>query len=285
MPSLKNTRLQTIHTSIVYSLHIAICLLTSLTLKAGNYDLLTSIDTKSKVLTTDFLKNIYTVTEDNKMVKYDSTGAVVATFSDNRYGALSTADATSPFNILLFYKDFATIVTTDMRLTTKRLFRLSSLGINNVSAACMSYDNYIWVYDTDAARLKKINANYEVVQQSMDLRLLLGESITPDFLLERDGMIYMNVPAMGILVFDLQGTFYTSISNTDLGKDDLHQFQVVQQKIVYFDQTSLFIYDLATQQQDGIPLPRNANIKDVKVERGRLYILTDEKLQVYVQTK
>jgi hypothetical protein len=272
--------------TFIYTKALAfILLLATISAKAGNYELLSSLDIKAKVLTTDFLKNVYAVTEDNKLVKYDSTGAVVGTFSDNRYGALSSADATSPFNILLFYKDFATIVTTDMRLTAKRLFRLSSLGINNVSATCLSYDNYVWVYDTDAARLKKINANYEVVQQSMDLRLLLGEAIVPDFLVERDGMVYMNVPKMGILLFDLQGTFYTSVSNTDLGKDDLHNFQVIQQKIVYFDQESLFIYDLASQMQEGIALPRNANIRDVKVERGRLFILTDEKLQVYVQTK
>ncbi len=212
----------------------ALCLLSGMAVRAGNYELLTSIDTKSKVITTDFLKNVYAVTEDNKLVKYDSTGTIVATFSDNRYGTLTSADATSPFNVLLFYKDFATIVTTDMRLTTKRLFRLSGLGINNVAAACLSYDNYIWVYDTDAARLKKINSNYDIIQQSIDLRLLLGEAIVPDFMVERDGLIYMNVPGMGILLFDLQGTFYTSVSNTDLGKDDLHRFQVVQQKIVYF---------------------------------------------------
>lgn len=255
------------------------------TLQAGNYELLTSIDTKSKVLASDFLKNVYAVTEDNKLAKYDSTGTLTATFSDNRYGTLNAVDATTPFNVLLFYKDFATIVTTDMRLTTKRLYRLPSIGINNVSAACMSYDNYIWVFDTDASRLKKINANYEIVQQSLDLRLLLGEAVVPDFLVERDGFIYMNVPGMGILVFDLQATFYTSISNTDIGKDDLHNFQVIQQKIVYFDQESIFIYDIATQEHEGIALPRNVNIRDVKIERGRLFVLTDEKLQIYVQMK
>lgn len=263
----------------------ACCLLLSTWVaQAGNYELLTTIDTKSRAVTTDFLKNVYAVTEDNKLVKYDSTGTEVATFSDNRYGTLTTVDATSPFNVLLFYKDFATIVTTDMRLTSKRLFRLSTLGINNAAAACLSYDNYIWVYDTDAARLKKINSNYEVIQQSIDLRLLLGEAVVPNFMVEREGLVYMNVPGMGILMFDLQGTFYTSVSNTDLGKDDMQQFQVVQQKIVYFDQESLFVYDLGLQQQEGIALPRTSSIKDVKVERGRLFILTNDKLQLYVQT-
>lgn len=275
----------TFSTAFRYFFMLALYLFGNISLQASNYELLTTIATQSKVITTDFLKNVYAVTEDNKLVKYDSTGTAVATFSDNRYGTLTSADATSPFNVLLFYKDFATVVTTDMRLTTKRLFRLSSLGINNASAACLSYDNYVWVYDTDAARLKKINANYEIIQQSIDLRLLLGEAVVPDFMIERDGLIYMNVPGMGILMFDLQGTFYSSVSNTDLGKDNLHHFQVIQQKIVYFDQESLFVYNISTQEQEGIALPRTTAIKDVKVERGRLFILTDDKLQVYVQVK
>lgn len=251
----------------------------------GNYELLASVDVKGRFLTSDFLKNAYVITEDNKVAKYDSTGSQIAIFSENRYGTLTSVDATSPFNVLLFYKDFATLVTTDMRLTTKRLYRLPNIGINNVAAACMSHDNYIWVYDTDAARLKKINANYEVIQQSMDMRQLLGEAIAPNFLVERDGLIYMNVPGVGVLMFDIFGTYYTSASNTDLGNDNLQTFQALKQKMIYLNENSLFIYDVFEREPEGIPLPRTSNIRDVKVERGRLFILTDEKLQFYIQTK
>lgn len=253
-------------------------------LQAGNYELLKSIDIKAKSISSDFLNNVYVVSEDNKVMKYDSTGTLVGTFSDNRYGTITSVDATSPFNVVLFYKDFATVVTTDMRLNTRRLYRLPSIGINNVAAVCLSYDNYLWVYDSDAARLKKIDANYTVVQQSPDLRYLLGENINPNFLIERDGFIYLNIPAMGIILFDIYGTFYTSVSNDDLLNNQLGFFQVVQQKVVYLNEGSLFIYDISSREQDGIRLPINGGIKDVRIEKGRLFVLTDDKLQIYVQT-
>lgn len=251
---------------------------------AGNYELLTTINIKAKSITTDFLNNVYVISEDNKVMKYDSTGTLINTFSDNRYGAVTSVDATSPFNVVLFYKDFATVVTTDMRLNTRRLYRLPSIGINNVAAVCLSYDNYLWVYDSDAARLKKIDANYTVVQQSPDLRNLLGENINPNFLVERDGFIYLNIPGVGIILFDIYGTFYTSVSNTDILNDQLSVFQVVQQKVVYLNEGSLFIYEISSREQDGIRLPINGGVRDVKIEKGRLFILTDDKLQVYVQT-
>ena len=252
----------------------------------GGYELLKSIPLTANLMTTDFLKNVYVVDEQNKLTKYDSLGNVVASYSDSKYGRLTAVDASSPLNVLLFYKYYNTIVTTDMKLNVKRLFKLSSLAnnpINNAPVACMSYDNYIWVYDADASRLKKIDHNYQVIYQSLDLRNILGEAVSPSFLLERDGLIYMNIPKMGIVMFDIYGTYYSSVSNTDLNKDDLAVFQVVQQKIVYFADKSLFVYDILDRMPEAVNLPVATSPKDVKVEKGRIYVLTDDKLMIYSQ--
>lgn len=251
----------------------------------GNFNLISTIETKGSHVTTDFLKNVYVVDNKNVLTKYDSIGTKTATYTESRYGKLTTVDATSPFNVLLFYKDYATLVTADMKLNTRRLFKLPSIGINNVAAACMSNDNYIWIYDTDASKLKKIDNNYQVVQESLDMRSILGETITPTFMVERDGLIYVNVPSMGILIFDIYGGFYTAVSNTDLNKDDLQLFQVVQQKVVYFAENYLYIFDLDTKEPESVLLPPGIRPRYVRVEKGRLYILEDDKLQIYAQSK
>ncbi len=250
----------------------------------GNFNLISTIEVKATYLTTDFLKNAYVIDNKNVLTKYDSIGTKIGTYTESKYGKLTAIDATSPFNVLLFYKDYATLVTTDMKLNTRRLFKLPSIGINNVAVACMSHDNYIWVYDMDAAQLKKIDNNYQVVQQSLDLRNILGEAITPNYMVERDGLIYLNIPGMGVIMFDIFGTFYTSVSNTDLNKDDLNSFQVVQQKIVYFADHYLYVYDLNTQEPESVLLPEGMKPRDVRIEKGRLYMLDDDKLQIYAQT-
>jgi len=100
----------------------------------GNYNLISSVPVNARFLTTDYLKSAYVINNKNQVIKYDSTGTILGVFSEERYGNLTSVDATSPFNVLLFYKDFSTIVTTDMRLNAKRLYKLSTLGMNNVAA-------------------------------------------------------------------------------------------------------------------------------------------------------
>ncbi|PSJ75481.1 hypothetical protein C7N43_18705 [Sphingobacteriales bacterium UPWRP_1] len=251
----------------------------------GNYNLISSVPVNARFLTTDYLKSAYVINNKNQVIKYDSTGTILGVFSEERYGSLTSVDATSPFNVLLFYKDFSTIITTDMRLNAKRLYKLSTLGMNNVAAACLSNDNYIWVYDMNDGKLKKIDQNYQVIQQSLSLPQLFGEAVEPNFLVESGGLVYMNVPDMGVITFDVFGTFYTAISNSDFGTPRTETFQVIDHKIVYFYDGNLFIYDVASGMPDSVPVPKTTNTNNVRVEKGRLYLLNEKTLDFYSQTK
>lgn len=251
----------------------------------GNYQLISTIPLEANFITTDFLKNAYIINKKNQVMKYDSTGALINIFSENKYGQLHSIDATSPFNVLLFYKDNATVVSTDMKLNTRRLYKLSSVGINNVSTVCLSSDNYIWVFDTDDQRLKKIDANYQVIQKSIDMRKMLGESITPNFLIEKDGLVYLNIPNQGLILFDILGTYYTSIMKEDITSRPFNEFQVVNNRIIYYDNTYLSVYDIVTKEPEWIAIPNNTDTQKVRVERGRLYILNKTNLQFYAQVK
>ena len=285
---LKNLNFNILKTKNIFSLAI-IAMFTIFSLSAftkaiiGDFNLYQTIPAQSNFFTTDFLKSAYIINQKNQVEKYDSTGRLINRFSENKYGKVSFVDATSPFNVLLFFKDNATIVTTDFKLSPKRLYRLSSIDINNVSAACLANDNYIWIYDMDASRLKKVNPDYEVLLQGTDMVQLLGQEITPNFLIERDGFVYMNVPGLGIIIFDVFGTFYTTISSTDLENDNLQHFQVIDQKVVFYKESSLFVYDVYQKELNTIPIPKTGNIKDVKVEKGLLYLLNDDELRYYTQ--
>ncbi len=246
-----------------------------------DYRLTGSVPMKAALLTTDFMKNAYVVTKNNQVMKYDSTGTLVARFSDSKFGQISHVDATAPFNVLIFFKDQARVVTTDMRLNVKRSYKLSSVGINEVSAACMSHDNYMWIFDQADNKLKKITDSYEIIHESLSIVELLGMEITPSYMVERGNMIYMNVPDLGVMVFDMFGTYYTSISNSTFFKEDIGQFQVVNNKIVYFHEGYVHIYDAFTREPESIPIPKSRGLIDVRLEKGNLFMLNESELQFY----
>ena len=64
---------------------------------------------------TDNLQNIYLISAaTNQVKKLNSNGDSVAVFNNTlRYGKIYSADVTNPLKILLFYKDFSTILIVD----------------------------------------------------------------------------------------------------------------------------------------------------------------------------
>ncbi len=245
------------------------------------YQLVNKVDINSGFMTSDMLKNVYIINEDKQLIRYDSTGRATGGYNDTRFGELHSVDATSPFNVLLFYKDFSTVVMADSRLNTKTLYKLSTLGMNSVSAACLSFDNYIWVYDSDEAKLKKINTQYEVIQESLDLSSVLGMRPDPNFIIEREDFVFLNDPNLGIICFDIFGNYVNSYPMSGL-----ENFQVIGNNIVFYDGVALRILNYKSiqgmsQEVNSFPLPDADGIKDVKVEKGHLFLRKEGEVHFY----
>ena len=194
----------------------------------------------------------------------------------------------SPFNVLIFFKDFATAVTTDMRLNTRHLYRLSNIGIKNIAAVALSHDNYIWIYDEDENRLKKINQNYEEVYKSLNIQQLVGDEVKPNFIIEREisgsYLVFMGVPNMGIIVFDMFGNYYTSIPNFSLQAENLTSFQIINDKIVYFFDGRVMVYDFFTKEITALNIPHTTQSQMVNIEKGQLFLLDEAELKMYART-
>ncbi len=244
--------------------------------KPAEYVLLKNIPIEGKSLTTDMLNHAYVITQKNFVERYDTTGNLTGRFSDQKYGSLTSVDATSPFNILLFYKRSSTLVTLDAQLNPKNYYKLPTLGINNVSAACLSEDNYIWFFDKNDSKLKKINTKYEIIRESVSINQMLGIDLDPNFMIEREGIIYVNDPNAGVLMFDRVGTYYNSFFFSGL-----NNFQVVNQRLVYPQGNELCVYNYMEADLQKVPLPQVGNMRSVQLQGDRLYILTPSNLQVY----
>src|SRR5262249_49902766 len=139
----------------------------------------------------------------NQLKKLTPAGDSVAVFNDvRRYGKVYSIDATNPLKLLLYYKDFGTVVVLDRLLNICTTIDLRRLNILQPKAVCLSYDNGIWVYDELEAKLKRIADDGTLLDQTGDFRLQLEEAPSPISIEDEDRLVYLYDTTKGLLVFD-----------------------------------------------------------------------------------
>lgn len=156
--------------------------------------------------TTDNLSNIYLLTPTNQVKKINEKGDSIATYNDvKRYGKIYSIDATNPLKVLVYYRDFATIVILDRLLNVRATVDLRQQNIFQARAIAASYDNNIWIFDELDSKLKKIDESGKVLMESTDFRQVFDSVPTPVSLFDRDGQVYLYDPTKGLLVMDYYG--------------------------------------------------------------------------------
>jgi len=250
--------------------------------KPLDYSLLHTLNISSPVFTTDQLRNVYTVTKTNEVIKYTPSGQVQFRYNNNTLGTLNFIDATDPFNLLLFYPDFRRVILLDRTLSETGAFDLFNLDVIDVPAVGISSDNNLWIYDDIKFNLKKIDRNGKVVQESNNLSLVLGKTLVPNFILERSNALYVNDPEVGILIFDLFGNYTKTIDIKGLS-----QFQIVDQQLIYWQDGKLNVFNLKSLQTRSLDLQLPPDEEQmVRIEKDRLYIRTGPSLKIYqINTK
>ena len=156
----------------------------------------------------DNLGNIYVITSSNQIKKINYNGDSLAVFNDIRhYGNVGLLDVSNPLKILVYYKDFSTILVLDRFLNIRNTIDLRNAAILQVKALTQSYDNNYWLYDEMDARLKKIDDNGNVLFTSADFRLLFTDLITPEKIIDHNGQLYLYDVHSGWYLFDYYGGF------------------------------------------------------------------------------
>ena len=243
----------------------------------SSYTLLGTINIKAKAFTTDKLGQIYVVTEKNEVIKYDPYGNEMFRFNNNRLGELQHIDATDPFNVLLYYSDYMTVVTLDRTLNQTLEYDLINLNLLEVKAIGMSNDNNVWLYDDVTFKLRKVDRKGQDLIESDDLNLLLFYTPTPNFILERANAVYVNNPETGVLVFDNYGQYIKTLDFKNL--DD---FQVFNNQLIFRKEEKLMSFHLQPLVLQPIELPSNVNkTDDIRIQKNKLFIKKEDKILIY----
>lgn len=241
----------------------------------SGYTLITSYNTKANSIAIDNFGNFYSAAP-NSVLKFSNDGNFLYRYEEFKYGKIGMIDVNNPLKTLVFYPDFMTVVIVDRFLAPINTYNFFELGYQNVSAVASSTDGRIWFYDNIEFKLKKIDESGKVFRESQPLNVLMNQTLNPNFMIERDNKVFLNDPAIGILVFDIFGSYEKTIPLKGVSK-----FQILQDQLVYFDNLQLNAYSSFTLDLKTLHLPDTSGVVSAVIGKDRLGILKADRIDFY----
>jgi len=227
--------------------------------------------------TTDKLKRIYAVNAANELIQFDSNGKELFRYNNNTLGELAYIDTSNPFNLLLFYPEFQTIITLDRTLNPIAELNLLTTAVGDASAVALSNDNQLWVYDAASLQLKKLNAKGEVLLSSGDLSLGLPSPPKPKQIVASADRVYLNDPTLGLIIFNNFGQYLQMVPIRGVTS-----FQVFEQQLIYRERSGkLFAYNLQSLLTSPIDLTnQTAKSRCINIQAGLLYSMHPDGIHI-----
>jgi hypothetical protein len=228
--------------------------------------------------TVDNLGNLYVQKRTGQLMKISPAGDSMAVFNNVRqYGKLYLIDVTNPLKVLLYFRDFGTIVVLDRFLSTRSTIDLRRMQLYQVKAIGQSYDNNIWVFDELEAKLKRVSEDARVLDQTTDFRLILDSVPSPQFIVDQNRLVYLYDSSKGVYLFDYYGAFKNRIQLK--GWTD---FTVIGNSLYGRDANMLYRYEPGTLNLNNYPIPAAMrNAQKIKITSGYLYLLRNNRLEIY----
>lgn len=226
----------------------------------------------------DNLDNIYFITDNNQLKKITVRGDSVAVFNDvKKYGNPSYIDVTNPLKALLYYKNYSTIITLDRFLSVRNNINLRRHNIFYVNNVTLSYDNYIWIFDEEDFRLKKIDEEGKLLQSTVDWRMLFDSVPAPIKIVDKNNFVYLYDPEKGFYIFDYYGGFKNRLSFLNWTN-----VEVTGNTVYGFSNNTLHSYELKSLQLKDYVLPVFfGKFISIKAMNGKVYLLNDKGIDVY----
>lgn len=244
------------------------------------FRLVQTIPIAAKQIFSDKLQQFYAIGNENSFIKFSPDGVEVARFKENILGTISSADLSDPFNILLYYHDFQIVIILDRNLTKINQYYLRSFDNVEPTAVGLSNDHNIWLFDQNDYKLKKIDYTGKVLFESISFPQLFGKQELVNFILERENTVFLNIPNLGIVLFDSFGQYLQT-----LDKKTEKSFQVIDSQLFYLKNHQLFSLHLQRSQQKNIVLPSSDAEQEERyftIQKNKIWRLTATKIEIFV---
>jgi len=211
----------------------------------------------------DDFENIYAI-KNNTF--YKKTATKTLTYTNTQLGKITSIDIKNPLKILLFYKDFNTVLILDNNLnelTTSINFNNTSFS-KNISFVSGSSNNNFWVYSLDDNTLQLYN--YQTNEIKFTSQAL--SSYQPDFNVNKMLSSYKDCWLVGknsILQFNEYGTFIKGIKF-----NDHTDVKIIDNDVFYSKNNQLYKYNYKSTSL--IDIKDKISIQSFYVNKNDMYI-------------
>ncbi|RYG02359.1 MAG: hypothetical protein EOO02_10725 [Chitinophagaceae bacterium] len=257
---------------------LILCCVCSMAQTDTSFRFIKAIKGDITAFTVDNLDNIYLLSSTNQVKKLNANGDSVGVYNNvKRYGQASLIDVSNPLKILLYYRDFTTIVMLDRFLNQVNTIDLRKQNVLQARAIGQSYDNKVWVYDELDNKLKKVDEEGKLLQETPDFRQLFNAAPSPQKIFDQDRYVYLYDSAQAVFVFD----YYGSLKNKILIQG-WKNFKVAGKYIFGSKDKKLFRYDISNFRVDEWDLPEQfQQAISFNFSGTRLYTLKKDLIEVY----
>ena len=226
----------------------------------------------------DNLSNVYILTNTDQLKKYNASGDSLAVYNNVRnFGKVYSIDVSNPLKVLLYYKDFSSIVVLDRLLAARSTIDLRRKNILQVTAIGQSYDNNIWVFDAFDNKLKKIDDEGNILLETPDLRQVFNQGLTPQQIIDQNNQLYLYDPVNGLFVFDHYGTYKRKIPLSGWSN-----VSITDKYVLGISNESLQSYNVSTLIQSQQKFPGNFTpYYRYYISNNKLVALSKDGLHIY----
>ena len=242
---------------------------------AQTMDSVHSIPGHFDLFTTDELGNVYALNGD-ELKLFNPEGKSWLRNSLKTFGRITHIDVFQSLKPLVFAAEQGQLAMLDNTLAVQgSVINLPREGYPQVDLACASVQNFFWFFDPRELQVIRVDSKLTAMNASGRLDQLLGFTPRPLQMQELDNWLYVNDPAHGILVFDLFATYYKTIPITGATG-----FEVRGNDLWYVQDSILHRYDRLTFASEHFPLPGTGIVRAARIERGRVYILREDRIEI-----
>lgn len=235
------------------------------------------LDNRAVTGSIDRSGNIYIADDRGSLIKMDSTGTVLYTYSPDRKGKIEYVEAWETLNVLLFYEDLQ-----EYRLLNRFLTQIAAKSLNQSIFARLltpSSDNNIWVFDDSDFALKKFNTGYNTLEIVADLSGIVDVDFQGEHLREYQHLIFMADYHSGIYVFDNLGNYIRTLPFAHV-----RYFNFLQNKLYLLSEGKVHFYDLYTGEEHTVSAPNGQEYELVLATDTRLYLISKPAVEIYQYT-
>jgi hypothetical protein len=238
-----------------------------------NDNVIIKLSSIPEIFTIDHQDNVY-IYSNNTLQKFNIQGNIESKYSCLSYGNLSSIDVSDPFRIVLFYKDFNTIIILDNKLNQiGEVYQLDKLGFSAVDAVCKSKQSGIWILDSYAQKLMLYSLNPKGFVREIDIARYTKPVNYITNIFENGEEILLIGKGKSVLVFNQLGG---KLGIIDASPENT--LQVKGNKLYYVTQNHLIRFDFSTEQLDTISIEGFKNFDDVKIGNEKMFVLNKDTL-------